>query len=303
MPMNRAQFKKQLQDGLNTVFGLEYDKYPEEWREFLDIENSDKAYEEDVLMVGLPGAQVKPEGSGVAYAEGAEAWTARYVHDTVALAFSITEEAIEDGRYGKLSAKYAKALARSMQHTKNVKGAGLLNSGFDSAFVFGDGKELFATDHPLWVGGTFSNTFTTQADLAEASLEDAEIQIEGFVDDQNLPVVVQPRKLIIHRQNKFNAERLLMTPGRPGTADNDINAMKAMSSYPGGYSVNHFLTDPKAWFIKTDCPDGMKHMIRVALKGGMEGDFETGNLRYKKRERYAVGSTDPRGSFASQGGA
>lgn len=302
MSMNRALFKKQLQDGLNTVFGMEYDRYPEEWREFLDVESSDKAYEEDVLMVGLGPAMGKAEGAGVQYDMGAEAWTARYVHETVALAFAITEEAIEDGRYGKLSAQYVKGLARSQQHTKNVKGANVLNFGFDANVKGGDGKPLFATDHPLWIGGTASNTFATPADLAEASLEDAEIQIGGFVDDRNMPAVIKPRKLIVHRSNKFNAQRLLFSSLRPGTGDNDLNAINALSSYPGGYAVNHFLTDPKAWFIKTDCPDGLKHMIRKALQRGMEGDFETGNMRYKTRQRYTQGFTNWRGAFAATGG-
>ena len=301
MPMNRSQFKKQLQDGLNTVFGMEYRRYPEQWRDILDVETSVKAYEEDVLMVGLGSAVVKDEGAGVQYDQGAEGWTARYVHDTIALAFAITEEAVEDGLYGNLGGKFAKSLARSFQHTKNVKGANILNNGFNAAFPGGDGKPLFATDHPLWIGGTLSNTFTTQADLAESSLEDALIQISQFVDDRNIPVVMQATKLIVHPFNQFNADRLLNSVLRPGTADNDLNSMRNQGMLPGGFSVNNHVTDPNAWFLKTDCPDGLKHFVRKAMQRGMEGDFETGNMRYKGRERYSNGWTNYRGAFASSG--
>lgn len=299
--MNRAQFRKQLQEGLNAVFGLEYKSYPEEWRDFLDLENSHKAYEEDVLMVGLGAAQVKAEGAGVAYDSGSEAWVSRYQHETIALAFSITEEAIEDGLYGKLGAKYAKALARSMQHTKEVKSANILNNAFNSSFAGGDGKSLCATDHPLQGGGTFSNTFTTPADLSEASLEDALIQISKFTDDRGIPIASLAMKLVIPPDLCFVAERLTKSTLRPGTADNDINASRSKGMLPQGYCQVHRLTDPDAWFIKTDCPDGLKMMQRKNLQRGMEGDFETGNMRYKARERYSVGFTDPRAIFGSSG--
>jgi hypothetical protein len=303
-PMNRAAFKKQLQEGLNTVFGLEYRRYPEQWREIFDVDNSQKAYEEDVLLVGLGGAQVKPEGRGVAYDAGYEAWTSRYIHETIALAFALTEEAIEDNLYGNLGSKYSKSMARGFQHTKEVKGANVLNNGFTAgAFAGGDGKALFATDHPLAGGGTWSNTFATQADLAEASLEDANIQISQWKDDRGIPIAIQARKLIVAPANMYVAERLLKTELRPGTNDNDVNALRSMGHIPDGFRVNQRLTDPNAWFLKTDAPDGLKHFVRVALKRGMEGDFETGNLRYKARERYSFGFTDWRGAFGSSGSA
>lgn len=302
MPMNRAQFRKQLQLGLNTVFGLEYQRYPEQWRPIFEVSPSKKAYEEDVLLVGFGGAQVKPEGQGVAFDAGSEAWVARYKHDTIALAFSITEEAVEDGLYGDLGAKYARALARSMVHTKEVNGANVLNNGFTAgAFAGGDGEALFSTAHPLQGGGTFSNTFTTQANLAEASLEDALIQISEFIDDRAIPVACRGTKLHIPPELVFVAERLLMSQLRPGTADNDVNAIKSMGMIPMGSFTNQRLTDPNAWFIGTDCPDGLKHFNRKSLQRGMEGDFETGNMRYKARERYSFGFTDPRGAFGSSG--
>lgn len=299
--MNRAQFKKQLQRGLNSVFGMEYRRHPEQWREIFEVHQSEKAYEEDVLLVGLGAAQVKPEGQSVNYDAGYEAWTARYVNETVAIAFAITEEAIEDGLYGNLGAKFSRSMARSMQHTKEVKGANILNNGFSSSYPIGDGKPLFATDHPLAGGGTGSNTFTTQADLAEASLEDALIAVSQLVDDRGLPVSVMATKLIIPPALVFTADRLLNSNLRPGTSDNDVNAIKNQGLIPQGAKVNQRLTDSNAWFLLTDCPDGLKHFVRKAVSRGVEGDFETGNMRYKARERYAFGVTDWRAAFGSSG--
>ena len=302
MPMNRAQFRKQLQLGLNTVFGIEYKRYPEEWRAIFEVNTSKKAYEEDVLMIGLAGGQVKPEGRGVAYDEGGEAWVARYKHDTIALAFAITEEAVEDGLYGDLGAKYGRALARSMQHTKEVNGSGVLNNGFTAgAFAGGDGVALFSTSHPLAGGGLLSNTPSTPANLAEASLEDALIAIENWTDDRGIPIAAMAKRLVTPAALGFVAERLLMSPQRPGTPDNDINAMKSMGMIPQGASVNHRLVDPNAWFLITDVPDGLKYFNRISIQRGMEGDFETGNMRYKARERYSFGFTNPRGGYASPG--
>ena len=302
MPMNRSKFRKQLQEGLNTVFGLEYRRYPEQWRAIFDVERSRKAYEEDVLLFGFDGAPVKAEGAGVSYDEGGEAWVSRYHHETIALAFQITEEAEEDGLYGSLGSKYSRALARSLQHTKEVKGANILNNGFSSSFPGGDGKELFATDHPLAGGGTFQNELTTPADLSETALEDALIDISNFIDDRGIPIMVQARKLIHPPQLMFDACRILQSPGRPGTADNDINAMRYEGMIPEGHTTNQRLTDPDAWFLKTDCPDGLKHMSRLSVRRGVEGDFESGNMRYKARERYSFGWTDPRGAYGSAGG-
>jgi len=301
MVMNRAQFRKQLQEGLNTVFGMEYRRYEQEWTPAFEVTNSNKAYEEDVLLAGLAGAPVKPEGSPVAYDMGGEAYTARYVHETIALAFSITEEAEEDGLYGSIGAKYARALARSMAHTKDVKGAAVFNNGFSASFLGGDGVALFSTAHPLWGGGTQSNTFTTQADLSETSLEEACIAIAKFVDERGIPTSIRPMKLYIPTDLAFVAERLLKSEYRPGTGDNDINAIRSKGKLPGGAFENHRLTDPDAWFIITDCMDGLKHMSRIKLQRGIEGDFETGNMRYKARERYVFGWSDYRGAFGSSG--
>lgn len=300
--MSRANFRKQLQDGLNTVFGMEYKRHPEQWREIFTVQNSNKAYEEDVLMYGLGGGRVKEEGVGVQYDAGGEAWSARYVHETIALAFAITEEAIEDGLYGDLGAKFARSMARGMQHTKEVKGANILNNGFSSSHLMGDGKPLFATDHPLAGGGTWSNTLDTPADLSEAALEDILIQISQCKDDRGIPLALLAKKLIVHPSNTFTATRLLNATLRPGTSDNDPNAIKDMGMIPGGAKVNQRLTDPDAWFIITDCPDGLKHMVRKAIQRGMEGDFETGNARFKARERYVFGATNPRGAYGSAGG-
>ncbi len=299
--MNRARFRKQLQEGLNTVFGMEYRRYNQEWRPIYSVENSQKAYEEDVLLAGLAGAPVKPEGAPVSYDSGGEAFTARYVHETIALAFSLTEEAEEDNLYGSIGSKYSRALARSMQHTKEVKGAATLNNGFDSSYPGGDGVELFSTAHPLYGGGTQSNTFSTQADLSETSLEEAFIAISKFVDERSLPIAVQAQKLIVPPDLMFVAERLLVTTLRVGTADNDINALRNMNMVPGGCHKNHRLTDTNAWFLITDAMDGLKHMVRKKIQRGIEGDFETGNMRYKARERYSFGWSDYRGAFGSSG--
>lgn len=303
MAMNRAQFKKQLQEGLNTVFGLEYKRYPEEWRAIFDVETSGKAYEEDVLMSGFGAAPVKAEGAGVAYDAGAEEWTARYTHETIALAFAITEEAEEDGLYGALGAKYSKALARSMVHTKEIKGANVLNNGFSSAFTGGDGIELYSLVHPLANGDVLANELTTPADISETALEDALIAIHKFKDERGIPVAAQGVSICVPTDLEFNVHRILYSVLRPGTADNDVHAMRSMGMFPGGVKVNHRLTDPDAWFIKTDQADGLKHFVRKRIKRKVEGDFETGNMRYRARERYIFGWTDPRGSFASSGAA
>ena len=303
MPMSRAQFKKQLQEGVNTVFGLEYARHPEEWRYHLDFETSKKAYEEDVLMSGLDAAQVKAEGRGVHYSEGRELWTQRYTHETIALAFALTEEAEQDNLYGSIGKRYGRALARSMQHTKEVKGANVLNNGFDANYAIGDGKALFATDHPLENGQTLRNELATPADLSEFSLEQALVDIDNYEDDKGIPIATRAVCLIVHANDQFTADRLLNSSLRPGTSDNDINSIGHQGSISNGYKVNHRLTDSRAWFIKTDCPDGMKHIQRMAIRRGIEGDFETGNMRYKAWERYAQGTTDPRGAYGSAGGA
>lgn len=301
MAINRNQFRKLLEPGLNTVFGLDYRRHPEEWRDIFDVETSQKAFEEDVMISGFGAAAVKAEGAGVSYDTAAQVWTARYVAETIALAFSITDEAIKDNLYGNIGSKYAKALARSLIHTKEIKGAAILNNGFNSNYKGGDGKELFATDHPLAGGGTFANELATPADLSEAALEDAIIAIAGFVDERGIPVSVMPRKLIIPTALQFEAQRLLYSDGRPGTNDNDLNAIKKLGMFPEGVKVNRRLTDPDAWFIKTDCPDGLKHIVREGVSTKTEPEFNTGNFRYKASERYVFGWTDPRGGFASAG--
>jgi hypothetical protein len=299
--MTRSQFAKQLQDGLNTIFGMAYDSFEEQYVDIFETHSSDKAYEEDVLMVGLGGAVVKGEGAAITYDSGAEGWVARYQHSTISLAFAITEEAVEDGRYGDLGSKYSKALARSMRYTKEVRGASILNNAFDSNYTYGDGKVLCATDHPLWSGGTIANRPTTHADLSEESLEDACIAIEGFVDDRGIPIQVKPKKLIIHRSNMPTAHRILNSQLRSGTGNNDANYLKDSSMF-GKPSVNQYLSDSDAWFITTNAPDGLKHFVRRKLRRGMEGDFETGNLRYKASERYSFGATDSaRGVYGSAG--
>ncbi len=302
MAITRAQTKKQLQEGLNAVFGLEYSRYPEQWRDIFESANEGKkAYVEDVLMTGFGAAQTKAEGQGVAYDAASEGWVSRYVFETIALAFAITEEAMEDNLYMDMGSKFSKLMARSFQYTKNVKGANILNNGFDSNYAGGDGVALFATTHPLKGGGTFANTLSTMADLSETSLEDLLILQSKMVDDRGLPIQVAAKKLIVPVELQFVAERLMKSQGRPGTADNDPNAIKNMGLISGGYSVNNFLTDPDAFFITNDVMDGLKYIQRKAMSGGVEGDFETGNMRYKKRERYVFGFSNPRCAVASQG--
>lgn len=301
MAMNRSLFKKQLQLGLNTVFGMEYNRYPEEWRDIFDINTSVKAYEEDVLMAGLGTAPVKAEGQAVSYDEGAESYVARYIHNTVALAFAITQEAEEDGLYGSIAGKYAKSLARGLQNTKEVTGANVINNGFSASFPGGDGVALFSTSHPVWGGGTQANMFSTQPDLTEAALEAADIAIGLWVDERGIRMAAKPKRLIVPNGNKYVAQRLLFSEFRPATGDNDINALKSLGTYAGGISVNHYLTDPIGWYIKTDVADGLKHFVRKKVERGVEGDFETGNMRYKARERYSFGWSDYRGAWGSAG--
>jgi hypothetical protein len=301
MAINRAQLVKELEPGLNALFGLEYNRYENEHEEIFDTETSERAFEEEVMLSGFGEAPVKGEGSSVSYDYAQETFTARYSHETIALAFSLTEEAIEDNLYDTLSSRYTRALARSMSQTKQIKAANVLNNGFNSSFPGGDGKELFATDHPTLTAGDQANEPTTAADLNETSLENAMIDISQFKDERGLKVNVQARKLIVPPQLQFVADRLLNTQLRVATSDNDINALKNMGMLPDGYVVNHFLTDTDAFFIKTDSPNGMKHFVRSPIKTGMEGDFETGNVRYKARERYSFGFSDWRGMYGSPG--
>ena len=301
MAISRAQLAKELEPGLNALFGMEYARYENEHAEIFETEASDRAFEEEVLIVGFGNARDKSEGQGVAYDQASEGFTARYTHETVALAFALTEEAVEDNLYDRLGARYTKALARSMAHTKQVKAANVLNNAFSSSFLGGDGKSLVATDHPLAGGGTFSNRPSAFSDLNETSLENALISISTFVDDRNMILALQGTKLIVPPQLQFVADRLLETPGRVETADNDINAIRNMGLLPQGYAVNHFLTDTDAFYVLTDCPDGFKHFERSPISTSMEGDFNTGNVRYKARERYSFGFSNPRAVFASQG--
>ena len=301
MAISRAQLLKELLPGLNALFGLEYAKYPDEHKEIYDTETSERSFEEETKLSGFSAAPVKNEGSAIAFDNAQEAFSARYQHETIALGFSITEEAIEDNLYDSLSARYTKALARSMAYTKQIKAANVLNNGFNSDFPGGDGVELFSTAHPLVSGGVNSNEPATPADLNETSLEAAVIQIAQWTDERGLLIAAKPRKLIIPVELMFVATRLLETELRVGTADNDINALKNNGSIPGGYSVNHYLTDPNAWFLCTDVPNGMKHFIRTPLSQSMDGDFDTGNVRYKSRERYSFGFSDPLGMFGSPG--
>lgn len=299
--MTRQQFAKQLQDGLNTVFGMEYDSFPTSYDKIFKTYQSQKAFEEDVLMVGFGGAAEKAEGAAVTYDSGQEAWVSRYSHSTIALAFAITEEAVEDGRYGDLGQKYSRALARSMRYTKEVRGVSILNNGFDSNYAGGDAKPLFDVAHPLAGGGTLANEPSTAADLSEEALEDAMIAIDGFVDDRGIPIMVKPDRLILPRQLQFVAHRILKSTLQSGTGNNDANALKDMGALPGGMDINVYLSDPDAWFIVTNAADGLKHFTRRKLKRGTEGDFETGNMRYKASERYSFGWTDWRGGYASPG--
>ena len=301
MAISRAQLTKELEPGLNALFGMEYSRYENEHEEIFEAENSDRAFEEEVLISGFGNAPVKREGDGVEFDTSYEGFTARYTHETIALAFALTEEAVEDNLYDRLGARYTKALARSMAHTKQVKAANVLNNAFSSSYTGGDGVSLVNSAHTLAGGGTYSNTPSTQVDLNETSLEDALITISTFVDDRNLTLALQGMKLIVPPQLQFVADRLLETPGRVGTADNDINAIKNMGMIPEGYAVNHFLTDTDAFFILTDCPDGMKHFVRTPISTNMEGDFDTGNVRFKARERYSFGWSNPRGIYGSQG--
>jgi hypothetical protein len=303
MAINRAQLVKELVPGLHALFGLEYDRYDAEYEEIFETETSERAFEEEVMLTGFGEAPVKFEGSGVTYDTAQESFTARYSHETIALAFSLTEEAIEDNLYDTLSSRYTRALARSMMTTKNIKGANILNNAFSSSFVGGDGKELCATDHPTVGNETQRNELTTASDLNETSLEQSLIDIAAFEDERGLKINAQARKLIIPTALQFVADRLLETPGRVGTSDNDINALRNMGMVPEGYTVNHYLTDTDAFFLTTDVPNGLKHFVRSPVTTSMEGDFETGNVRYKARERYSFGFSDWRGIFGSPGAA
>ena len=298
MAISRAQLVKELEPGLNALFGLEYKQYANEHAEIFDTETSDRAFEEEVMLSGFANAAVKPEGQGVTFDDAQETFTARYTNETIALAFAITEEAIEDNLYDRLASRYTKALARSMANTKQVKAAAVLNNGFNASFAGGDGKALFATDHPT-LAGSFSNELSTPAELNETSLEQSLIDIAAFTDERGLKIAAQGVKLIIPSALQFTAERLMKSTGRVGTADNDINALASMGMIPQGYAVNHYLTSTKKFYIKTDVPNGLKHFVRSPIKTSMEGDFDTGNVRYKARERYVFGFSDPRGIFAS----
>ncbi len=301
MPISRAQLAKELEPGLNALFGLEYGRYENEHAEIFETESSDRAFEEEVMLTGFGSAPVKNEGGAVNFDDAQESFTARYTHETIALAFSITEEAVEDNLYDRLASRYTKALARSMAHTKQVKAANVLNNAFNSSFTGGDGVELCATNHPLSGGGTFANEPSTAADLNETSLEDALISISGFVDERGLKIALRGMKLIIPPALQFVAERLMASNLRVGTADNDINALRSSGMLPDGYVINHFLTDTDAFFIKTDAPNGFKHFERAPVRTQMEGDFDTGNMRFKARERYSFGFSDPRAVFGSPG--
>ena len=302
MAISRAQLLKELLPGLNALFGLEYKRYGEEHKEIYETETSERSFEEETKLSGFSAAPVKNEGSAIAYDNAQEAFTARYNHQTIALGFSLTEEAVEDNLYDTLSARYTKALARAMSYTKQVKAAAVLNNGFTGGVnAGGDGVALFSTDHPLVSGGVNSNTQATPTDLNETALENAVIQIAAWTDERGLLIAAQPRKLIVPPNNQFVATRLLETELRTGTADNDINAIKNNGSIPEGYTVNHYLTDPEAYFLTTDVPNGMKHFVRTPLSTSMDGDFDTGNVRYKARERYSFGFSDPLGMFGSPG--
>jgi hypothetical protein len=300
MAISRAQLVKELEPGLNALFGLEYKNYANEHAEIFNSENSDRAFEEEVMLSGFANASVKPEGGSVNYDAAQETFTARYTHETLALAFSITEEAIEDNLYDRLASRYTKALARSMANSKQVKAANVLNRAFNSSYTGGDGLELCSTAHVI-VSGTEQNELSTAADLNETSLEQAMIDIAALTDERGLKIAAKGMKMVVPSALQFTAERLMKSVGRVGTADNDINAIKNMGMIPQGYVVNHYLTDTDAWFVKTDVPNGLKHFVRAPIKTAMEGDFETGNVRYKARERYSFGWSDWRGIFGSPG--
>ena len=303
MAISRAQLLKELLPGLNALFGLEYARYGEEHKEIYETETSERSFEEETKLSGFSAAPVKNEGQAIAYDNAQEAWTARYNHETIALGFSLTEEAIEDNLYDSLSARYTKGLARAMAYTKQVKAAAVLNNGFSAAYTGGDGVALFSTAHPLINGGTNSNRPSTAADLNETSLENAVIQIAAWTDERGLLIAAKPKKLIVPPSLQFVATRLLETSLRVGTTDNDINALKNNGSIPEGYTQNHFLTDTNGWYLTTDVPNGMKHFVRTPLANSMDGDFDTGNVRYKSRERYSFGWSDPLGMYASPGSA
>jgi hypothetical protein len=303
MAISRSQLLKELLPGLNALFGMEYKRYGEEHKEIYETESSERSFEEETKLSGFGAAPVKSEGAAIAYDNAQEAWTARYTHETIAMGFSITEEAMEDNLYDSLSSRYTKALARAMAYTKQVKAAYVLNKGFTGTGnpTYGDGKVLFATDHPLVSGGTNSNRPTTPADLNETSLEAAVIQIAAWTDERGLLIAAKPRKLIVPPALQFVATRLLETENRVATADNDINALRNNGSIPEGYTVNHYLTDTNAWFLTTDVPNGLKHFVRTPMNTSMDGDFDTGNVRYKARERYSFGVSDPLGIYGSPG--
>ena len=306
MAISRAQLLKELLPGLNALFGLEYKRYDEEHKEIFEVETSERSFEEEAKLSGFAAAPVKNEGQAIAYDNAQEVWTARYNHETIAMGFSVTEEAMEDNLYDSLSARYTKALARAMSYTKEVKGAAILNNGFDPNYTYGDGQTLFSTAHPLVSGGTNSNKPSSGVDLNETSLEAAVISITGFTDERGLLIAARPRKLIVPPALMFVATRLLETELRPFTtgdsvAKNDVNAIKSLASIPDGYRVNHYLTDINGWFVQTDVPNGLKMFERVALQTGMDGDFDTGNVRYKARERYSFGVSDPLGIYGTPG--
>jgi len=308
MAISRAQLLKELLPGLNALFGMEYARYGEEHKELYETEKSERSFEEETKLAGFGAAPVKNEGSAIAYDNAQEAFTARYTHETIALGFSITEEAIEDNLYDSLSARYTKSLARAMSYTKQVKAAAVVNNGFSGSFLGGDGVSLFGVNsggsrvgHPLVNGGVNYNSPTVAVDLNETSLENAVIQIAAWTDERGLLIAAKPRKLVVPPSLMFVAKRLLDTELRVSTADNDINAIKQMGAIPEGYTVNHFLTDSNAWFLLTDVPNGLKHFERSALTNSMDGDFDTGNVRYKARERYSFGWSDPLGIWGSAG--
>ena len=301
MAISRAQLLKELLPGLNALFGMEYKTYGEQHKEIYETESSERSFEEETKLSGFSAAPVKNEGSALAYDNAQEAWTARYNHETIALGFSLTEEAIEDNLYDSLSARYTKSLARAMAYTKQVKAAATLNNGFTAGYVGGDGVTLFSTSHPLVSGGVNSNTPAVAADLNETSLENAVIQIAAWTDERGLLIAAKPKKLIVPPALQFVATRLLDTKLRTGTTDNDINAIENNGSIPDGYTINNYLTDVNAWFLTTDVPNGLKHFVRTPLSNSMDGDFDTGNVRYKSRERYSFGWSDPLGMYGSPG--
>lgn len=301
MAISRANIFKELLPGLNALYGLEYKKYENEHTDIFDVENSDRSFEEEQKLSGLGAAPVKMEGGAIAYDDAQEAWTSRYVHETIAMGFAITEEAIEDNLYDQLSARYTKALARSMAYTKQVKAASVLNNGFSASFAGGDGVALLSASHPLVGGGVNSNIAAVATDINETALENAVIDIAAWTDERGLLIAARPLKLIIPPALQFIATRILKTELRVGTSDNDLNALRTNGAIPGGYAINHYLTDTDAWFLKTDIPNGMKHFVRVAMKTGMDTDFDTGNYRYKARERYSFGWSDPLAVYGSPG--